>query len=127
MALALALTGLAPVLALADEPDGGVPLAPPPAAAGVPGQSVELALGEAAPFTGNLSDKTRWAFVLALRTAAEKERDLALLDSQAARAAQARAESDASAQAWRVGLGVGAGALAAGLITGLILGLAAKK
>jgi hypothetical protein len=108
--LALAL-GLAPAVSRGDDP---------------PGQSVELDAGAPAPFKGNLSDATRWAYVKSLRDRAEKERDAAVLEKADARARQSDAEAELAAVKaskppnWGVLIGVTGAALVVGIALGVI-------
>jgi hypothetical protein len=122
--LAALAIGLAPLASRAQ--DAGT-VAPPPEAVGIPGQSVELAVGALAPFAGNLSDKDRWAYVLSLRVRAEKERDLLALDAQSAKAARDAAEAKATSTATVWAIVAGSSCLVVGLITGLVIGLVKTK
>lgn len=93
-----------------------------------PGRSVELRAGDQAPWDGNLSDKERWAAVLAKRRAAEARADLLDLQLQDARASRDAATSDRDSRvSWGVLVGVTGAALVLGLVGGVALVYAAKQ
>lgn len=108
--------------------DAGLPV--PPADVALPGKSVELAEGAAAPFAGNLSDKARWAHVRAKREAAEAERDVLKVNlgtAQADRdAADRRAQQAEGRPSWGVVFGATGTALVVGIVAGVALALASK-